>query len=165
MRRALALLAFCVALGSCSPKILPSHDDNIQHKDSTSVNVIVRDSLIYVPVPLEKDQVITHIGDTSKLETSIARSTAYIGNDGFLHHSLENKSKERLPAIVPITTKVIYAGVSHIEAHTLTKYVEVEKPLSAWEKIEIDAFPWLLGAIVLLLLWTFRKTILKLIKI
>ena len=159
------ILAFCATLGSCSPKILPSHNDNIQHKDSTSVNVTVRDSLIYVPVPLEKDQVIAHIGDTSKLETSIAQSTAYIGNDGFLYHSLENKSKERLPAIVPITTKVIYAGVSHIEAHTLTKYVEVEKPLSGWKLFQIRAFWWLLLALGAALLYIFRKPVLAIIKI
>lgn len=43
--------------------------------------------------------------------------------------------------------------------------VEVEKPLSAFRKAEIEAFPWLVGAIVLLLIWTFRKSIIKLLKI
>jgi len=37
--------------------------------------------------------------------------------------------------------------------------VEVEKPLSWWQGFRIDAFWWLLGAVVALLLWTFRKLI------
>lgn len=39
------------------------------------------------------------------------------------------------------------------------KEVEVEKPLSWWQRFRIDAFWWLLGAVVLLLAWTFRKLI------
>ena len=42
-----------------------------------------------------------------------------------------------------------------------TKIVEVEKPLSWWRKWQIGAFWWLCGAVVLLLLWTFRKFIFK----
>lgn len=42
------------------------------------------------------------------------------------------------------------------------KIVQVEKPLSAWRTFKIGAFWWLLGAVVLLLLWTFRKLIFKL---
>ena len=41
------------------------------------------------------------------------------------------------------------------------KIVEVEKPLSGWRKWQIGAFWWLCGAVVLLLLWTFRKFIFK----
>lgn len=39
------------------------------------------------------------------------------------------------------------------------KEVKVEKPLSWWQKFRIGAFWWLLGSVVLLLLWTFRKLI------
>ena len=42
-----------------------------------------------------------------------------------------------------------------------TKIVEVEEPLSGWRKWQIGAFWWLCGAVVLLLLWTFRKFIFK----
>ena len=41
--------------------------------------------------------------------------------------------------------------------------VEVEKPLSTWRKWQIWAFWWLVAAIVLLLAWTQRKRILKLV--
>ena len=43
------------------------------------------------------------------------------------------------------------------------KEVKVEKPLSAWKSAKIGAFWWLLAAVLLLLLWTFRKPILKLL--
>ena len=43
------------------------------------------------------------------------------------------------------------------------KEVEVEKPLSAWKTAKIEAFWWLVASVLLLLLWTFRKPILKLL--
>lgn len=45
------------------------------------------------------------------------------------------------------------------------KEVKVEKPLSAWKSFQIAAFWWLLGAVIALLAWIFRKPILKLLKI
>ena len=48
-----------------------------------------------------------------------------------------------------------------------TAFVErkVEKPLSLWQKARIGAFWWLCGALVLALLWIFRKPLLSLLKI
>lgn len=43
------------------------------------------------------------------------------------------------------------------------KEVKVEKPLSAWKTAKIEAFWWLIASVLLLLLWTFRKPILKLL--
>lgn len=43
------------------------------------------------------------------------------------------------------------------------KEVKVEKSLSAWTRAKLGAFWPLLGCILLLLAWTFRKTILKLL--
>lgn len=45
------------------------------------------------------------------------------------------------------------------------KEVQVSKPLSFWQRAKIGAFWWLLGAVLLLLLWTFRKPLLKLIRV
>lgn len=48
-----------------------------------------------------------------------------------------------------------------------TAFVErkIEKPLSWWQKARIGAFWWLCGALVLALLWIFRKPLLSLLKI
>ena len=43
------------------------------------------------------------------------------------------------------------------------KEVPVEKPLTWWQTARIRAFWWLLGAVIVLLLWIFRKPLLKLI--
>ena len=45
------------------------------------------------------------------------------------------------------------------------KEVEVSKPLSWWENAKIQAFWYLLGATLLLLLYVFRKPLMKLIRI
>ena len=137
---------------------------NTEYRDTTIVKKETRDSLIYVPIPLESNQVIVSVGDTSRLETSVAQSEAYVGNDGFLHHKLENK-RTKLPAIVPVTGTYIYTGVSQKEAQTLTKIEYVEKSLSWWQNFRIKAFWWLLGGLVLALLWIFRKPIAALLKI
>ena len=51
------------------------------------------------------------------------------------------------------------------EVHDTTSVeVKVEKPLTWAQKAKIGAFPWLLGAVVLALLWIFRKPLLKLLK-
>jgi len=52
------------------------------------------------------------------------------------------------------------------EIHDTTAVeVKVEKPLSAFQKAKIGLFPWLLLAVVALAAWTFRKPILRLLKI
>ena len=52
------------------------------------------------------------------------------------------------------------------EIHDTTAVeVKVEKPLSAFQKAKIGLFPWLLLALVALAAWTFRKPILRLLKI
>ena len=138
---------------------------NTEYRDSTIYQKERYDSLIYVPIPLEKDQVIAHLGDTSRLETSVAKSEAFVGGDGFLHHKLENKSDSKLPAIVPVTGTYIYTGVTQKEAHTLTKIEYRDKPLSWWQSLKIGAFWWLLGGLVLCLVILFRKPLAALLKL
>ena len=45
------------------------------------------------------------------------------------------------------------------------KEVQVIKPLSRWERLKMRGFWWLFAALVGLLIWTFRKPLLKLIRI
>ena len=45
------------------------------------------------------------------------------------------------------------------------KIVEIEKPLSRWQSFKIGGFWYLLGALALCLVWIFRKSILKLIRL
>lgn len=151
-------LAFAAMVTGCSPKIVEHvvEKEKVVYRDS----VAWRDSIIHVPIPLEKNQVIAHLGDTSRLETSVASSTAFIGTDGFLHHDLENK-RTHLAAAVKIPTHYIYNGVTHNESRAITRYVEVPAKLSWWQRFRLGAFWWLLGGLAAAVLWIFRKPIIR----
>ena len=156
-------LLFAMLLTSCST-IKNVDRQNTEYRDTTTYKKNVKDSLIYVPIPLEKNQAIVEIGDTSRLETSVAKSEAYINANGRLCHTLENK-REKLPALVPVTSTIITHGVTSNSTHTITNVRWRDKPLTWWQSLKIRAFWGLLVAVVLLLLWTFRKPLLKLVKL
>lgn len=147
---------------SCSPKIIQNtvEKEKIVYRDST----VYRDTTIYIPIPLEKDQAIVHVGDTSRIETSIARSEAWVDTTGFLHHKLENKAGN-FRVVVSIPSHYIQNEITKERAEYLTKIEYREKPLSKWKSFKLAAFWWLIGAVTLLLLWTFRKPIMNLIKL
>ena len=154
----LALIALPVLLHGCGTvreaAKTETTETKVEYRDTTSW----RDSLIYVPIPLGKDQAIVHVGDTSRLETGVAQSIAYIGSDGELHHVLENK-KTSLGAVVKIPSRTIWTSISNNRVETITRTIEVPGRLTWWQRVRLDAFWPLVAAVVLLLLWTFRKLI------
>lgn len=153
------------ALPSCSPRIVERVVTITQTevRDSTAW----RDTTIYVPIPLESDQAIVHLGDTSHRETSVAESDAWIGNDGMIHHSLRNKSGARIPYDLKMPEHWLYTGVTNTREHEqgIIKEVKVEKPLSWWQKARIKAFWWILGGLILSLAWVFRKPLIRILKL
>lgn len=155
---------YLLLLASCSPKIVERvvTVTVTEVRDSTAW----RDTTIYVPIPLESDQAIVHVGDTSHRETSVAESDAWIGTDGMLHHNLRNRPEARIPFTLKLPEHWLYTGVTNTKEHEhlAVKEVEVEKPLSKWKSFKLGAFWWLLGGLVLSLLWIFRKPILVILK-
>ncbi len=154
------LLLFITFLPGCSPKIT----ERIITITQTEVrdSLVWRDTTLYVPIPLESDQVIVQVGDTSRLSTSVAESVAFVGGDGFLHHTLENKRAPleyqfKWPEHILTTTVTNTTETAHI----ITREVKVEKPLSWWQKARMRAFWWLLGCLILCFAWIFRKPLLK----
>ena len=94
------------SLGGCGTiKHVPVTDktdvttrDSIIFRDSTRVI----DSIIYVQIPREKVMDIISQIDTSNLETSVAKSTAYVDTTSLMIiHSLENKD-------TVISEKIVY---------------------------------------------------------
>ncbi len=152
-------LVFVVGIAtihSCCPK----HYPQIVYRDSVRVEVherVVHDTVSFeVPVIIEKN--VTR--DTvSHLENDWAQSDAEL-KDGFLWHTLETKGQT---VYIPVTTIVHDTLMVEKEAVETIKEVEVEKPLSWWQRLKIGAFPWLLGGFIALLLWATRKLWLKLI--
>lgn len=161
-KRKKGLLALVVVLfllpilgAGCSPEIVEKvvTVTVTEVRDSTAW----RDTTIYVPIPIESDQAIVHVGDTSRRETSVAESDAWIGKDGMLHHSLRNKSEAKIAYDLKLPEHWLYTGVTNTNEHAIIKEVPVERKLTWSQKAKIGAFPWLLLALIGAVLWIFRK--------
>ncbi len=158
--RAAGVAAFFLVLvqaTSCSPRIIETikTETVIEQKDS----IAWRDTTIYVPIPLGSSEAITAVGDTAKAKTAIAEAASWVDGAGKLHLELNNR-KGFIPHDAKIPSRTIWTSVNNTRAETLTRTVEVEKPLSWWQKFRIGAFWWL----ILLAAIGFRKEILALIK-
>lgn len=144
----IVLLLLCAT--SCSPKIVYKTETKIEYRDR-----IVRDTATF-EIPVEVEKIVTK--DTvSHLENKYAKSDAVV-SDGFLSHSLESK-----PQYIKVPVKVHVTDTLYKEALTIEKEVKVEKPLSWWQRFRLGAFWWLLGGLLLAILWIFRKVIFKII--
>ena len=117
-----------------------------EQKDSVSVvikeRVIVKDSLIYVEVPAEAESAIIPYTDTSRLETSLAESEAWVSN-GQLNHTLRHKEDVRLPKIVSIPVYLRSEEAQSLSQKVIIK--EVEKDLTSWQ-----SFRMTLGGLVII---------------
>lgn len=142
----LAGFGLLMMLAGCSPKVIVQKEVVTEYRDR-----IVHDTT-QVEIPYEVEKVVTK--DTaSHLENTYAKSDAVVSG-GFLSHSLESR-----PQIIKVPVEVHVADTLVKEAEIRTETVEVEKPLSWWQKFRMGAFWWLLGAVILCLLWIFRKLI------
>lgn len=155
----LIFIAIAFALSACTPKIVETikTETVTEYRDS----IAWRDTTIYVPIPLEADQAIVHVGDTSHRETSVAESNAWVGSDGFLHHNIRNKPV-RLAQGIKLPEHFLVTDVKNTleHAHVITREVKVEQPLNLWQRFRIGAFWWLLGLVV----FAYRKEIIAVIR-
>lgn len=158
--RSVLIVVLFSLLPGCSPKIVERvvTVTVTEVRDSTAW----RDTTIYVPIPLESDQAIVHVGDTSHRETSVAESDAWIGKDGMLHHSLRNKSEARIAYDLKLPEHWLYTGVTNTNEHSIIKEVPVERKLTWAQKAKINSFPWLLLAVIGLVAWVTKKWWLRL---
>jgi hypothetical protein len=142
----LAGFGLLMMLAGCSPKVIVQKETITEYRDR-----LVHDTTT-VEIPYEVEKVVTK--DTaSHLENTYAKSDAIVSG-GLLSHSLESR-----PQIIKVPVEVHVTDTLVKKAEIRTETIEVEKPLSWWQKFRIDAFWWLLGAVILCLLWIFRKLI------
>ena len=145
----------------------PCKDISTSHNESDSVRVEIRwrevkvhDTVpFYIPVEVYGN--VTK--DTSRLETTYAKSMAFVDSTGLLHHTLENKARQ---VDIPVEVGVPVTDTSHYESHSKTDSifvptpypVEVAKPLTWFQKTLMYT-----GAVCLLclLLWIAMKIINK----
>ena len=119
------------------------HDKDSTHTETHTKIDYVKDTLRYA-IPGQKAESTTR--DSSHLENDYAVSDARIMPDGTLRHTLETKEQEK-PIVFdkPVERKdsVIYK----YRTRTDVMPVEVEKPLTWWQKFRLEAFWWLVGAL------------------
>lgn len=138
------IVLLLVAVTSCGgPRHLPTVRDStvVHYRDSLRI----KDSLVFVNIPVESSSQVTFATDTSHLETSVARSDAWLDTTGRIHHTLNNKSDSRLPVIVPIYDR---ARVSD-NRQVITRIQTVERELTAWQSFRLKAFWWLAGIVLI----------------
>ena len=127
--------------------------------DSTTVviqeKVILKDTTIYVEVPVEVERVVLPDTDTSRLETSLAYSEAWLA-DGQLHHNLRHRDHVALPKVITIPSYVRNETTTSKLQKVIVKEVEVEKQLNWWQNLMIS-----LGSIVfiVIVIWGIFKAI------
>ena len=136
-------MAACLLMTACAaPKVVQDYqrDSVVVIRDS----VRFRDSLVLVPVPQGSDKAVLPDSDTSRLETDIAESVAYVA-DGKLHHSLRNKDAALIPVTIKLPERIHYETRDKIIYNRIVETVEVEKELS-----RLQRFMMSLGWVVLI---------------
>lgn len=139
-------MAACLLMTACAaPKVVQDYqrDSVVVIRDS----VRFRDSLVLVPVPQGSDKAVRPDSDTSRLETDIAESVAYVA-DGKLHHTLRNKDAALIPVTIKLPERIHYETRDKIIYNRIVETVEVEKELSRLQRF-IMSLGWvvLIGAV------------------
>lgn len=157
MKNAIIILSALI-LASCSPRIVEHvrTEYKTEYRDST----VYRDSLVYITLPAESSTNHLALGDKSHLETSVAESDAWVDSTG-LHHTIANK-RDPLPFHLTYPERIIVSSAMSNHSEILTRYVKVPRELTWWQRFRLSVFPWLLMAVALLLVWTFRKFLFRL---
>ena len=128
--RILLPFIFVLLSASCStPRVIAdSQKDSVVFRD----RVVYKDTTLYVPVPQESDRLLLSTSDTSRLQTSLAESEAFV-LDGKLHHTLRNRSE--MLQTINLSTPFRLQQTEHYLQKEKTVTVEVERELTAWQKL------------------------------
>ena len=118
----LIIFAICVLCGCSTIKEIPVNNvTKIEYRDTT---IYVRDTIL-VEVPKQVVSEVLPDIDTSYLETSVAKSTAYLDKDRRkLHHTLEQTGE----------VKTVYDTV--ITISYVDRYIEKEIPIEVIKEVK-----------------------------
>lgn len=153
MRRLLIYALLAVTICSCGIFKKVSEEQTVLRDSIYVERVELKDTTIYVPVPVEVYHTIA--ADSSHLETSVAFSDAWVDTTGMLHHNLQNK-RTNLSATIPIPTKTIYTNATTQQEKIVVKTQYIKKK-QTWKN-------WIIAVSAILLIFAYRKQIIKIIK-
>ena len=162
----LLLFASCHSSRQAFPSVPVVLNNQDSIKETTVVKTIYVPVTVEVPIPQQSESIVT-AADTSRVETDIAFSDAWINEDGTLYHAIENK-----PVTYTAETYVPQTTTDHnIEAIKTKEIpvpqpyaVEVERKLTLMEQIKLSSW-WLLLIISLFSIsYIFRNPLYKLVR-
>lgn len=143
------ILAAFLTITGCSPRIYTAGRDTVIRVNTQVIEKLKTDTVL-VELPFDSVSVVIPCDTVSNLNIGVASSTASI-QDGKLHHSLwSNKNYKDTIALYHIDTLIIRDSAFIANSDNI---VEVEKPLTGWQKF-IQAWGQItLGAVAIVLLY------------
>lgn len=164
MKQTALLILAALALTGCktSKQAAPPPLPVVPIETTTNTKIIHTESIdtVYIEIPAQSAERTTP-DSFSHLETDYAVSEARINEDGTLSHTLDNK-RAKHPVPVNNSTDTIYVEQATEIPIPVQVPVQVERELTAWEKIRLKSWGWITAALVLGAGWSFRKPILNL---
>ena len=142
--RQLTIIAAALLLCSCAAQRAAQETQRDSVRVETIERTVYKDSIIFVPLPAENDAASLPDSDTSRLETSLAESEAFV-KDGQLHHSLRNK-ETLLPVPVKLPSVIRQEYAYALRDRKVVEVVEVERELSWWQHTLLSLGSGLLAA-------------------
>ena len=140
----LTIIAAALLLCSCAAQRAAQETQRDSVRVETIERTVYKDSIIFVPLPAENDAASLPDSDTSRLETSLAESEAFV-KDGQLHHSLRNK-ETLLPVPVKLPSVIRQEYAYALRDRKVVEVVEVERELSWWQHTLLSLGSGLLAA-------------------
>ncbi|MDO4163947.1 MAG: hypothetical protein Q4D56_06120 [Bacteroides sp.] len=156
------LAVSCLVCGCGTQRKLPT--TTIQETTNSNVEVkyekvFVHDTT-YIEIPAQTAERTTR-DSTSHLENDFAVSDAKINPDGSLFHELKTKPQKKP---VPVDKEIERRdSVVYVDRHVEVP-VPVERSLTPWERTCINWFPYSVAALILMLVYVFRKPMRSLIR-
>ena len=102
---------------------------------------------VYIRLP-EADKSYAGPDTASRLETELARSSAWIDSAALLHHTLSHTRNE-----IPVTVARRETTHTSRADSIMTRTVVMERELTAWQRLRLDAFGWVAGGAALVVVW------------
>lgn len=128
--RTSVIFAFALLLSACGV-VRPVLDrDNTTTEVKTVVELVHDTTTVELPVYVER---VATMDTVSRLENKFAVSEAWVSG-GVLQHTLETKAV-KLP--VPVKSKIVYKDSLVYRDRVQTRTVEVERPLTSWQKAKL----------------------------